>query len=152
MVWMNEWNCVKYIKCKIQRNSGGMHLGYFLFEDVICVLMKVVYLIICHWTTSNFDVVQWHNIILISLIPMNQSIGGDLAPSLGGRETISLPHNFADQERFLGKKCPFSRGNFWWPFLVIDHDFRIFLIFHIFAACNVALIWPFLHKTNPYFK
>ena len=71
MVWMNEIvsniSNVKYSEIPV-----GWIWGV-LFEDVICVSMKVVYLIICHWTTSNFDVVQWHNIIPISLIPMNLS-------------------------------------------------------------------------------
>jgi len=44
----------KYIKCKILRNSGGMHLQFVLFEDVICVLMKVVYF--DHYVTEQHQI------------------------------------------------------------------------------------------------
>ena len=48
--WINEIvsniSNVKYSEIPVGCICG------FLFEDVICVLMKVVYLIICHWTTS----------------------------------------------------------------------------------------------------
>src|SRR6218665_59582 len=75
---------------------------------------------------------------------MNLSIGGgDLAPSLGEGKI------FADQELFLGKQIPFSRPKFLMTFfLLIDHDFRIFPIFHIFAACNVVLD-PFFTRKTP---
>ena len=59
---------------------------------------------------------------------MNPSIGGDLAPSWGGgRENISQT-----------KKVFFTANISDDLLLVIDHDFRIFPIFHIFAACNIV--------------
>src|SRR6218665_2208167 len=74
---------------------------------------------------------------------MNLSIGGDLAPSLG-----ETGKKFADQEGFLGNKFPFSRPKFLMTlFKISDHDFRIFPIFHIFAACNVVFDPFFTGKT-----
>ena len=45
-------------------------------------------------------------------------------------------------EVLFRKKFHFHAQNFWWPFLVINHVFKIFpiffLIFPIFTACNVV--------------
>jgi len=75
-------------------------------------------------------------------------IGGDLAPSLEGREKMSQTKIF--EWRCLGKNVHFHAQNFWWPlFLVIDHDFSyLFKIFHIFAACNV-IYHPFFTRKLP---
>src|SRR6218665_955212 len=73
---------------------------------------------------------------------MNLSIGGDLAPSLGGREKNSQTKNFFRKKSIFTAKISDD------PFLVIDHDFRIFPIFHIFAACNVVFD-PFFARKTP---
>src|SRR6218665_3642792 len=74
---------------------------------------------------------------------MNLSICGDLAPSLGGRKKFRRPRTI------LGKQFPFSRPKFLMTlFKVIDHDFRIFPISHIFAACNVVFD-PFFTRKTP---
>src|SRR6218665_979320 len=74
---------------------------------------------------------------------MNLSIGGDLAPSLGDGK------NFADQEGFFKKKNSIFTAKISDDlFLVIDHDLRIFPIFHIFAACNVVFD-PFFTRKTP---
>src|SRR6218665_790685 len=83
------------------------------------------------------------NEILISLIPMNLSIGGDLTPSLEG-----MGKNFADQERiFREKNSIFTTKISDDLFLVIDHDFRIFPTFNIFAACDVVFDPFFTRKS-----
>ena len=74
---------------------------------------------------------------------MNLSIGGDLVPSLGGREKFHRPRTF-----FKKKISIFTAKISDDLFLVIVHDFRIFLIFHIFAACNVVYD-PFFTRKTP---
>src|SRR6218665_610614 len=77
---------------------------------------------------------------------MNLSICGDLAPSLGERKKFRRPRTI------LGKQFPFSRPKFLMTlFKVIDHDFRIFPISHIFAACNVVFD-PFFTRKTPISK
>ena len=87
-----------------------------------------------------------HNIIHILII------GGDLAPSLGGRG--KNPQTKISGWRIFRKKIPFSRPKFLMTFLVIDHVFQIFpslfQIFHIFTLWNVIYDpLPFLHEKNP---
>src|SRR6218665_684086 len=58
------------------------------------------------------------------------------------------PKNFADQEGFFRKQFSIFTAKISDNlFLVIDHNFRIFPIFHIFAACNVVFYSFFTRKT-----
>src|SRR6218665_31163 len=80
---------------------------------------------------------------------MNLSIGGDLVPtlpSLGGREKLRRPRTFFKKKNSI-LTAKISDDHF----LVIVHDFRIFPIFHIFAACNVVYD-PFFTRKTPISK
>ena len=77
-------------------------------------------------------------------------VGGDL------RRVWGDGNFFADQDfrmTFFREQFPFSRQNFWWPFLVIDYVFHSFPIvshiFHVFTVCNV-IYDPFFTR-KPYF-
>src|SRR6218665_2551341 len=61
---------------------------------------------------------------------------------------VRKPKNFADQEGFFRKQFSIFTAKISDDlFLVIDHNFRIFPIFHIFVACNVVFYSFFTRKT-----
>ena len=85
---------------------------------------------------------------------MTWTIGGDLAPSLGGRKKIFAAQIF--EWPFLGKNFHFNAENFWWLFLVIDHKFRIPpilpVLVHFPPDSRKLLFLPYFSTFPPCFR
>ena len=100
--------------------------------------------------TFLLDLSRLRQTDLTIIIPHRNTIGGDLAPSLGDGKKFRGP-KFPNWP-FLGKNFHFHAENFWWLFLVIDHIF-LFLCF----ACLIYLyFWknPWWHHVllSSYFR
>jgi len=92
-----------------------------------------------------------------SIYSVHSLIGGDLAPSLGGRKQISQTK--ISERRIFRKTFPFSRPKFLMTFFSHQpcfSDFPYLFSFtdfpYLYCVKCLIIMWPFLREKKPYLR